>query len=345
MATVERSRSETHEVTNQAPPLEGHNSFSSDRVLVEAVNREGGEWAAERAVELGEICGRPETIRLGSRRTRTRRGCAPTTASATASTRSSSIPPGTSCCGLGVSHGLHALPWREPEPGAHVARGAMFMLLGQVEAGVGCPISMTYSAIPALRVQPELAAEWEPRFISLRYDGERAAAGGRQGGRAVRDGDDREAGRLGRSRQHDHGDPAQRRRARGRVRADRPQVVLLGADVRRVPRPRPGRGRALVLLAAPLHSRRRAQPDPHPAAQGQARQPLERVQRGRVPRRLGAADRRGGPRGADDHRDGQPHPARLRARRGRRDARRRRPCDPPRPAPLDLRQAARPSSR
>jgi putative acyl-CoA dehydrogenase len=45
------------------------------------------------------------------------------------------------------------------------------MLLGQVEAGVGCPISMTYSAIPALRKQPELAAEWEPRFMSLSYDG------------------------------------------------------------------------------------------------------------------------------------------------------------------------------
>ena len=56
---------------------------------------------------------------------------------------------------------------------------------------------------------------------------------------------------------------------------------------------------------------------PHPAAQGQARQPLERVERGRVPRRLGADGRRGGSRRADDHRDGQPHPARLRARRRR----------------------------
>ena len=42
----------------------------------------------------------------------------------------------------------------------------------QAEAGVGCPISMTYSVIPALRKQPEIAAEWEPRFLSLSYDGE-----------------------------------------------------------------------------------------------------------------------------------------------------------------------------
>ena len=52
---------------------------------------------------------------------------------------------------LGVSRGLHASPWREPRPGAHVARAAKFMLASQVEAGVGCPISMTYSVVPALR--------------------------------------------------------------------------------------------------------------------------------------------------------------------------------------------------
>jgi putative acyl-CoA dehydrogenase len=74
---------------------------------------------------------------------------------------------------VGISHGLHASPWRDPRPGAHVARAAKFVLLSQVEAGVGCPISMTYSVIPAIRKQPELAEEWEPRFTSLSYDGER----------------------------------------------------------------------------------------------------------------------------------------------------------------------------
>ncbi len=171
MATVERRRADTHDVTNQGLALEGHNSFSSDRVLVEALRREGGEWAEQRAGELGEICGRPETIRLGFEanenpprlRTHDRFG-----------NRVDEVdfhPSWHLLLGLGVAQGLHALPWREPEPGAHVARGAMFMLLGQVEAGVGCPLSMTYSAIPALRKQPELAAEWEPRFTSLSYDG------------------------------------------------------------------------------------------------------------------------------------------------------------------------------
>ena len=38
------------------------------------------------------------------------------------------------------------------------------MLLGQVEAGVGCPLSMTFAAVPALRAEPDLAAEWIPRL-------------------------------------------------------------------------------------------------------------------------------------------------------------------------------------
>jgi putative acyl-CoA dehydrogenase len=69
-----------------------------------------------------------------------------------------------------VAHATHALPWRDPRPGAHVARAGLFFLLSQAEAGHGCPISMTYSAVPALRATPELAREWEPRLCSTEYD-------------------------------------------------------------------------------------------------------------------------------------------------------------------------------
>ena len=77
---------------------------------------------------------------------------------------------------LGISHELHSLPWREPQSGAHVARAAAFMCFSQAEAGVGCPISMTYSVVPALRKRPELAEEWEPRILSDVYDPRQIAA-------------------------------------------------------------------------------------------------------------------------------------------------------------------------
>ncbi|HEX2466993.1 MAG TPA: isovaleryl-CoA dehydrogenase [Solirubrobacterales bacterium] len=177
MATIDERRgatgSATHEVFNQPPPLEGYNPFESDAVLVEALDREGAGWAAERARKLGAICGRPDVIRLGVEanehpprlRTHDRFG-----------NRIDEVvfhPSWHELMRISVEHGLHAMPWRDPQPGAHVARAAMFMLTSEVEAGVGCPISMTYSVIPALRVQPELADEWEPRLLSLEYDGER----------------------------------------------------------------------------------------------------------------------------------------------------------------------------
>ncbi|MGH2966263.1 MAG: acyl-CoA dehydrogenase family protein [Solirubrobacterales bacterium] len=172
----ERSPTATHEVLNQAPPFDGYNVFEQDRTLVEALRREGAGWAEDEATELGAICGRADVIALGARanenpphlRTHDRFG-----------NRIDEVefhPAWHELMRLGISHGLHASPWREPRPGAHVARAAKFVLLSQVEAGVGCPISMTYSAIPAIRKQPELAEEWEPRFTSLSYDGERLVA-------------------------------------------------------------------------------------------------------------------------------------------------------------------------
>ena len=117
------------------------------------------------------------------------------------------------------------------------------MLLMQAESGVGCPISMTYSAIPALRKQPELAAEWEARFLSLDYDERSMPAERKSGALCGMAMTEKQGGSDVRANTTD-GDAAERRRAGRRVRDRRPQVVLLGADVRRLPRPRPDRRRA-----------------------------------------------------------------------------------------------------
>ncbi len=174
MAVTEpRPPAATHEVANQSPPLENYNTFSSDAVLVEALRREGAGWAGELTTEIGAFAGSARAIRWGFEanenppklRTHDRFGH-----------RIDEVdfhPAWHELLGAGVGFGLHSLPWREARPGAHAARGAMFIAFSQAEAGVGCPISMTYSAVPVLRSQPELAAEWEARFESLEYDGER----------------------------------------------------------------------------------------------------------------------------------------------------------------------------
>ncbi|HVT69199.1 MAG TPA: acyl-CoA dehydrogenase family protein [Trebonia sp.] len=69
-----------------------------------------------------------------------------------------------------IGHGLHAAPWRDPEPGAHLERAARFYVWGQAEAGHLCPVSMTYAIVPALRHAPDLARQYEPLLAASTYD-------------------------------------------------------------------------------------------------------------------------------------------------------------------------------
>jgi putative acyl-CoA dehydrogenase len=159
----------THDVSNQPPPLVGYNTFDSDRVLSEALAREGAGWAEDMVRALGGRAGGEEAQRWGVEvnvntpvlRTHDRYG-----------NRIDEVefhPSWHRLMDVAISNGLHALPWRDSRAGSHVARAAMFMTW-QTDAGHGCPVSMTYSVIPALRRQPELASVWEPRFTSLTYD-------------------------------------------------------------------------------------------------------------------------------------------------------------------------------
>jgi putative acyl-CoA dehydrogenase len=181
MATVERTSFGNREVANQPPPLVDYNLYEADTVLVEAVRREGADWAEARISEVGGLAGSERIQALGAQanedppklRTHDRYGHRVDTVDF--------HPSWHELMGLAVGHELHCSPWKDPRPGAHVARGATFMCMSQAEAGIGCPISMTYSVIPALRTQPELAAQWEPRFLSAVYDPRNAPAGQKAG--------------------------------------------------------------------------------------------------------------------------------------------------------------------
>ena len=158
------------EVFNQPPPLVNYNLFEADAPLREALEREGAGWAQDWVSELGQLAGTEQAIAWGFEansnppvlRTHDRFG-----------NRIDEVefhPAWHRLMEVAIGHGLHALPWREPRPGAHVARAAGFYVWSQVEGGHGCPVSMTYAAVPALRQQPDLAAEWEPLITTLDYD-------------------------------------------------------------------------------------------------------------------------------------------------------------------------------
>ncbi|MFF1558577.1 acyl-CoA dehydrogenase family protein [Streptomyces sp. NPDC058279] len=164
----------THTVTNQAPPLVGYDAYSGDRALTEGIERHLAE--APRAL-LGEV--REELTSLGlatgseqaqhwgvqananppQLRTHDRFG-----------NRIDEVefhPAWHRLLGHAVTSGLTDAWGR---PAGHLRRAAGFFLWSQAEAGHGCPVSMTHAAVPALRTDPELAAEWEPRLTSHVYE-------------------------------------------------------------------------------------------------------------------------------------------------------------------------------
>ena len=157
-------------MNNQPPPLIDYNLFDADAPLREALEREGAAWAQDMVRDLGRLAGTEEAIAWGFQananppqlRSHDRFG-----------NRIDEVefhPAWHRLMEVAIGHGLHALPWREPRPGAHAARAAAFYVWSQVEPGHGCPVSMTYAAVPALRKQPDLAAEWEPLMTTLDYD-------------------------------------------------------------------------------------------------------------------------------------------------------------------------------
>jgi putative acyl-CoA dehydrogenase len=161
----------THAVRNQVPPLSARNLFEDHAALREGLEREGAGWARERLRAAGAFWG-GEPMLWGAQanehppvlHTHDRFG-----------NRHDEVefhPAWHALMRAGVEHELHALPWREPGPGAHVARAATYVCSAQAEAGFGCPITMTFAAVPALRAAPELAAEWEPLLTATTYDPE-----------------------------------------------------------------------------------------------------------------------------------------------------------------------------
>jgi putative acyl-CoA dehydrogenase len=189
MATMETT-DPARDVLNQPPALEPVNLFEVDVALAEALEREGGGWGRDLAREAGALAGSAEA-REHSRRAE--RNLPVLRAYDRYGNRIDEVELDPSWHWLlrgAVERGIHSLPWREARPGAHVFRAVLFMLWGNANDGVMCPVSMTYAAVPALRDgAPGLAAQWEPRLTLPDYDNGALAGMAmteRQGGSDVR---------------------------------------------------------------------------------------------------------------------------------------------------------------
>ncbi|MDX1804484.1 MAG: acyl-CoA dehydrogenase family protein [Alcanivorax sp.] len=160
----------THEVFNQARALEDYNAYDTDTALREAVRRHGAGWAEARLCAHGARIGSAEVIEWGFLAnehkpqffSHDRQGY-----------RVDAVKYHEAyhrLMALGLESGIHSAPWTDPGPGAHVARAAQSYLQGQADAGHGCPLTMTFAAVPSIKLTPSLAKEWLPKILSNAYD-------------------------------------------------------------------------------------------------------------------------------------------------------------------------------
>ena len=200
---------------NQSPAFGDVDLFSADRPLADAAARAGLDLAGLSACGKDYGCGRDARSRPASP-TRTRPSCTSSTARATASISSSSIPPITRMMARSIGHGIHASAHDGSDrPGPMSSRAVRLYLATQAESGHMCPITMTHACIGALALEPALLARWLPKIQSRTYDPRAAAVVG-EGRRHAGHGHDRAAGRHRRARQHHPG---------GRRRGDHVEIT------------------------------------------------------------------------------------------------------------------------
>jgi putative acyl-CoA dehydrogenase len=161
---------QTHEVSNVSRELVDYNPFTQDAALVDGVAREGAGWAQESLTAFGQLTGSADYIELGALANRHPPEFDTHDRFGNRVDLVRFHPSYHRLMQTAIEHGLHASPWTDPKPGAHVARAARTYLQTQVEAGHGCPITMTFAAVPALRHTPALAAVWEPKITARVYD-------------------------------------------------------------------------------------------------------------------------------------------------------------------------------
>jgi putative acyl-CoA dehydrogenase len=160
----------THDVQNQPTPLRDYNVWEVDTPLREAVEREGGGWAADHLSEYGARAG-SDLLDAGYAANENKPKLRSFDRYGRRIDEVEFHPAYHDLMRASMQFGMNGFAWRNANrAGAHVARAAVMYVGSQADSGTGCPMSMTYAAIPALRHAPELAEKWIPKLISPDYD-------------------------------------------------------------------------------------------------------------------------------------------------------------------------------
>ena len=160
----------THEVGNQPPPLPEFNLYEADAALRGGVQAGGGAIHYSRLAEFGERCGAVQTREWARQANENPPSLKSFDRYGRRLDEVEFHPAYHRLMALGLANGISGCAWSS-EPNGHLLHGAMMILMTQADAGVTCPMSMTYASIAALKAAPELASIWVPRVAAQDYDG------------------------------------------------------------------------------------------------------------------------------------------------------------------------------
>lgn len=167
----------THTVFNQPPELGAVNLYDADPIVTVAgdVDRAG-------LVGLGTIAGSPEFGEWGFQANRNEPELRSFDRFGHRIDQVDYHPAYHQLLSVSVGAGITSMPYEKGAPeAAHLERAIRTFLVGQIEQGHLCPMSMTYAVMPALRKQPDVAAQWEEALTSRSYDPGFAPASAKSG--------------------------------------------------------------------------------------------------------------------------------------------------------------------
>ncbi|HEU5483486.1 MAG TPA: acyl-CoA dehydrogenase family protein [Microlunatus sp.] len=159
----------THTVLNQVPPYRPTDLLLTDGGLTTGIAHHGGPAVVAGRADLGRFAGSEEAEIAGDQANRYPPVLQTHDRYGHRIDEVTFHPAWHTLMRTSVGAGLHATPWVSEHRHAHLRRAAGFFLASQVEAGHGCPISMTYAIWPALQHDPELAAAYGPGLASTDY--------------------------------------------------------------------------------------------------------------------------------------------------------------------------------
>ena len=159
----------THEVYNQPEDLIGYNLFDSDVTLgrfFKVNNAEVGDLS-----DFGKLLGSSLVIDLGREANENPPKLKAYDKGGNRIDQVEFHPAWHRLMEMTISRGVASFPEPDdPAKDAHLRRAVGLYLVSQIEAGHGCPVSMTHASVPTLRHEPSLASVWEPLLRSRVYD-------------------------------------------------------------------------------------------------------------------------------------------------------------------------------